>query len=804
MSLSPGARLGPYEIVGLIGAGGMGQVYRARDTRLGRTVAIKLVQDLAADDRAGKRLVREAQHASALNHPNICTIYEIGEANGQPFISMEYVEGQPLNEVTPQDGLPIESVVGFGIQIADAVAHAHDHGIVHRDLKPSNVIVTPEGRVKVLDFGLATRTWHEGAAHAVTAAPLTQPGVIAGTIAYMPPEVLQGKLADVRSDIWSLGTMLYELTTGSLPFDGRTAFELSSQILREPPPPLPAHVSAGLSATIERCLMKDPGQRYQRASEVRAALEASRSAVAMPRLPHLPHLRRLRRPAVLAGLATITALLAYLSFFSEPALAVSSIAVVPFVNAGNNPDTEYLSDGITESVINSLAQLPESTLKVIALNSVMRYKGREIDPQAMGRDLAVEAVVVGRVVQRQDILSVSAELVNVRDKSRMWGASYNTKMADVLAMQEEIATQISDNLRLRLNPDAKKTLTKRYTDNVEAYQLYLKGRYLWNQYTEEGWTKAIDYFRQALDVDPGYALAWAGIADSYYQLSSTVRLPSEVIPRARAGAIRALEIDDSLAEAHASLGIIKAQYDWDRPGAEKEFRRAIQLNPNYATGRQWFGMYLFANGQFDEALVEFRRAQELDPFSLIIAVTAIWPLPHLGRHDEALTQLQKVIELHPTVPDLKSYFHELRGEGYLEEKMYDEAAADFLLGFKTNILTGGGQEAVGALASAYKMSGINGYWQKQLDLATVHYRQQVELANRQSQPRYVSPFRLAELYARLDQKDRAFALLEQCYEHRDESLVWLKAESSSAGSSWQSLASDPRFKDLLGRLGLGA
>ena len=335
MSLAPGVRLGPYEIVGLLGAGGMGVVYRARDTRLGRIVAIKVVEDLSADPYARTRLLREAQHASALNHPNICTIHEIGEADGTPFIVMEFVEGTPLSEITPLDGLPIEKVVRFGMQIADAVAHAHDKGIVHRDLKPSNIVITPQGLVKVLDFGLATRTWHEGAVNAPTV-QLTHPGTIVGTIAYMAPEVLQGKTADARSDIWSLGILLHELTTGARPFNGRTEFELSSQILREAAPPLPLHVPAGLSATVARCLMKDAAVRYQQAGEVRAALEASRSAV---RTDSAMRRFAIRRGSALTALGMLTVLLAWLYLFSGQALAISSIAVVPFVNVGSNPDT---------------------------------------------------------------------------------------------------------------------------------------------------------------------------------------------------------------------------------------------------------------------------------------------------------------------------------------------------------------------------------------------------------------------------------------------------------------------------------
>jgi len=799
MSLAVGARLGAYEILGAIGAGGMGTVYRARDTRLGRTVAIKVIKDVAADPHARNRLVREAQHASALNHPNICTIHEIGDLDGQPFIVMELVEGRRLHEVVGHDGLPLDRVVGYGVQIADAVAHAHDHGIIHHDLKALNVIVTPEDRVKILDFGLATRTWYPGAEQAPTL-HLTRPDVIAGTVAYMAPELLLGKPADVRSDIWALGAMIYELTTGRLPFGGDTEYEVSARILREPPQPLPSRVAAALAAMIDRCLMKDPEQRYQRAADVRAALEASAktepaASLALP----LPR----PRPAIAAALAAILAVVGYLFLFSGRALAVSSIAVVPFVNVGNNPDTEYLSDGITESVINSLAQLPQTQLKVIALSSVLQYKGRQIDPQAMGRELAVETLVIGRVVQRPDVLSVSAELVNVRDKSRIWGETYNTKIADVLSLQRDLAAKISDNLRLRLDNESKKLLTKRYAENVEAYQLYLKGRYLWNKYTEDGWTKAIDYFRQAIAIEPGFALAWAGLADSYYQLSSVVLLPSEAIPKARAAALKSLELDDTLAEAHVSLGMIKSQYDWDRRGAEREFKRAIALNPNYATAHHWFGQYYLSNGQFNDSLIELRRASEIDPFSVSIALISVGALQALGRHEDALRLVTSVMDMHPETPVAASLFYDVRGQRYLMNGMFDAAVADLVRGYEMNFVTGGGPEAIKVLTEAYNASGITGFWQKELELAIASYRKSVEEATHQSPTRYVSPCKLAGIYVRAGDTDRAFALLEEAYTNRDENLLWLKAESLSAGSQWRSVASDPRLLDLIKRLGLG-
>jgi serine/threonine-protein kinase len=777
----------------------MGVVYLARDTHLGRTVAIKVADDPGADDRSRTRLLHEARNASTLNHPNICTIYEVGEANGQSFIVMEHVEGRSLGDIISAGGLPADTVVRYGTQIADAVAHAHDHGVVHRDLKPANVLITPEGRAKVLDFGLAKRSWHEGAANQQTVL-LTRPGTLAGTVAYMPPEVLQGAPADARSDIWSLGALLYELATGVLPFGGATGFDITSRILRDPPRPLPSDVPPGVAATISRCLMKDPAQRYQRAGEVRAALQASETT-RLQVAPERPATALTRRN-VLAMLGMIAGPLVMVYFLSHQPQTFSAIAVVPFVNVGGDPDTEYLADGVTESVIDSLAQLPQSTLRVIALNSVLRYKRREIDPQTVGRDLNVGAVVIGRVVLRADVLSVSAELVNVRDNTRMWGTTVRTAVANLLTVQDEIATRVSDNLRLKLDAQARSRLTRHYTDNAEAHQLYLKGRYFWNKYTEEGWNKAIDYFSQAINLDPTYALAWAGTADSYYQLSSLVLPPSEAIPKARAAAMKALELDEGLAEAHASLGIINAQYDWNRADAEKEFRRALELNPNYATAHQWYGMYLYADGQFGRALAEFEQAQKLDPLSLIIAVTAAWPLPQLGEYDRALRELQKIMELYPEATDVADYFHELRGDMYLQRGNPRDALEEYLKGFRMKYLCGDDPETHAALRHAYEVSGLNGYWQKELVLATQRYRDQLDAAKQEQKPKYISPYRLAELAARLGDKEQAFAWLQRCYEARDESLVWIKAELLSDNSPWKSLRSDPRFTDLLRRLGL--
>jgi len=798
-TLTPGSRLDRFDIEARIGAGGMGEVYRARDTRLARTVAIKLLRVMATETAAA-RLLREAQHASALNHPNICTIHEVGEADGRPFIVMEYVEGRSLSALVADNALPSGQLLHYATQIADAVAHAHAHGIVHRDLKASNVVVTADGRAKVLDFGLARR-FVEQAATAGAIGSLTRPGTIAGTIACMAPELLRGEPADVRSDVWALGVLIYEMAAGAAPFPGDTDFEVAARILQERPGPLPDATPAGIAAIIHRCLLKEPNARYQSAAEVGASIAALAVTAAPGRI--LPaRRRRAARLTAVAGLVAAGAAIAFLNL-RAPGQGARAIAVLPFASTGSSPEIEYLGDGLTEGVINTLAQVPQSPVKVIALNSVLRYKGREIDPQAVGRDLHVAAIVIGRVVQRVDALRVSAELVDASDRSRMWGQTFDAGIGEFPNMQGEIAARIAENLQLRLTGDQRRRLTRRYTDNTEAYQLYVKGRYFWNKYTDEGWTKSIEYFNQAIELDPTYALAWAGVADSYYQLSSLVLLPAEAIPKARAAATRALALDDNLAEAHASLGIIKAQYDWDRPGAAKEFARAIELNPNYAPARQWYGMYLFEAGRFDEALTELTYAQQLDPFSLYIAVTAVWPLVSTGRYREAIASLEKTMEMHPESADLAGYLHDLRGDMYLHDRRPDDAVVEYLAGWRTKTLTSDSAETADALRGAYRAGGLTGFWRTQLRLADARYLEERQRAKTQPSPRYVSPFPLAQLLAHLGENDRAMALLEECRRNRDENLVWLKAESLRADSLWGKLPSDVRFIDLIRRLGLG-
>jgi TolB-like protein/Tfp pilus assembly protein PilF len=595
---------------------------------------------------------------------------------------------------------------------------------------------------------------------------------------------------------------MYEMVTGTRPFVGDSALSVAVQRLTQAPTSPRARVpdlDPRWEQAILRCLERDPARRFTSAGNVSRALSETHPLESSNQQPKRRYGRLL---SMTAGIALALVLL--FKTFSSPALAVSSIAVVPFGSEGLDRETEYLTDGVTEGVIDSLSQLPQPALKVIALTSVMRYKGREIDAKAIGRELKVGAVVIGKVVQRSDRLAISAELVNATDQSRMWGKTYTVGLLELPKLQQDIAEGISEHLGLPSAIDHKTTgVAKRYPDNVDAYRLYLKGRYFWNQYTEEGWKKAIDYFNQAIEIDPNYALAWAGLADTYYQMSSIVMLPVEAIPRARAAAIRALAIDDGVAEAHASLGIIKAQYDWDSKGAEKEFKRALELNSNYATAHQWYGMFLYADTQFEAAKVELDKAHELDPFSMIVAVTTIWPLRHLGQDDFALKQLEKIIEMFPNFPDLVDYAHDIRGEAYLQKGMHQQAVAELLHGYRIKVLCGDNPDAIDSVKRAYAESGLDGYWRKQLELGTRRYEQELETARKQSPERYVSPYHLAELNARIGEKERALALLQESYKNRDERVRWLKAESVSADSPWKSIRQDPRFSAILRGVGLG-
>ena len=792
MALPRGARLGPYEVLGPLGAGGMGEVYRARDTRLGREVALKVLPDEVSSDR--QRLARfqaEARMASSLSHPNIITIHDVGESDGTSFIVMELAEGRTLRSLLASGPLAIRRLLEVGVQIADGLAKAHAAGMVHRDLKPENVMLTGDGLVKILDFGLARldpATPPSASDEQTTLERLTQPGTVVGTVGYMSPEQTSGEAVDFRSDQFALGAILYELATARAPFQRRTAAETLTAILREEPQAVSSlnpQTPPGFARIVERCLAKDPSRRYASSLDLARDLREELGLVSSGSgAASAQGVRRRRVPvvglALALGLVAAVAAAWLLPRFASRRGPIGSLAILPFVNASGDPGLDYLSDGLTESLINSVSQL--SDLKVIARSSVFRYKGKDVTPDEVARQLKVQAVLMGRISERGDSLSVSAELVDAVENAHLWGVQYNRKPSDLIATQEDIAREISENLRHKLSGEDKKQLARHPTENVEAYRLYMKGRYFWNQRTRDELQKAIGYFRQAIDRDPAYALAYSGLADAYgvlgvfyYQFSP----PPGTFPLAREAAMKSLELDPSLGEAHQSLAFVRFYYDWDWASAEHEFKRALELNPADSNARHQYSHYLLALGRFDESLAEAQRAIEQDPLSAMMST-------HLGEHyhlsrqlDLAIGQLQRALELNPRFPAA----HMLLGDAYEQKHLYPDAAREFQ---SVADVFAGTSRVQSALARVKALAGKRAEALRELE----------ELA-RDRPGRYVAPHDLAWGYAALGDVDRAMQWLEIAYTERSSALVYLKIEPL-----FDPLRGDPRFADLVRRVGL--
>ncbi len=819
MPLSPCTTLGHYEIRSQLGAGGMGEVYLAHDTRLGRKIALKVLPaDLINSSERLRRFEQEARAASALNHQNILTIYEIGAEGDTHFIATEFIEGKTLRQKMQTARFEIEETLNIAIQIATALDAAHRSGIVHRDIKTENVMVRTDGLAKVLDFGLAKLTEKKDDAAIDTEAPTraqvqTSPGVVMGTVAYMSPEQARGLEVDARTDIFSLGIVLYEMLAGRLPFTGATASDVIAAILKTEPAPLSGfnqEIPAELERIVSKTLEKDREERYQTAKDLLVDLRrlkkqleiqsetertTSQKKTASENATQILTARPTSRATSSAGgiqkhklgfaLALSVLLLTAIGlgywFYSQrssTATQIESIAVLPFVNEGGNADVEYLSDGMTETLINSLSQLPKLSVK--ARSSVFSYKGRDAKPQQVGSDLNVQAVLSGRVVQRGDDLTLYLSLVDARNGNQLWGEQYNRKLADLVSLQGEIARDVSQKLRMRLSGADEQKLAKSYTQNAEAYRLYLRGRYSLNG-SRDGLQQSVEHFQRAIDLDPNFALGYAGMADAYTLLGTTFfsMTPREAMPRARAAAQRALELDSGLSETHTSLAWVKYRFDWDWRGAEDEFKQALLLNPSNAQAHHWYADYLLAMGRFDESLAENRRARGLDPLSLFINWDAGRILYHALRYDESLAELHKTLEMDQNFAWTHAVLHEV----YLAKGMNDEALAAHL---KFAALTGVSPERVAALKNVYVSTGWKGLWQKEL-----------EWALEDSKHRRVTPHTMATLYAKIGDKDHTLEWLNKAFEERAASLVYLNTDQQ-----WDNFRQDPRFADLVRRVGL--
>ena len=798
-------RIGPYSIQKQLGAGGMGEVFLAKDVRLGRMVALKLLDpSLTGDTQSRLRFLREARLASTLDHPNICTVHEVGEANGRPFIAMQFVEGETLKQTIGGQPMSLESLLSISLQVADALAAAHAQGIIHRDIKTRNIIVNQRGQAKVLDFGLAKLLPAEDER---SRTEMTMSGVVLGTPASMSPEQARGERVDHRSDIFSFGVVMYEMATGRIPFQGKTSADMISALLKEAQKPaaeLNSQIPPRMSVLIDRALAKEPADRYQSMPEMVADLRLvvsdiggldrvfSSSEGATPPVPFkqpaipgsLSRGIRNRTAAILFScLLLLMVGVALAIYFSRreqplPIKPIKSIAVLPFKPLVVESRDEVLELGMADTLISKLSHIKQVTVR--SLSSVRQYTDLKQDSVAAGREQKVDAVLEGNIQRSDDKVRVTVRLVRVADSEAIWTDQFDARLTDIFAVQDSISERVANALAVKLSNEEKSLISKGNAQNPEAYRLYLLGRYQLNKSTDDGIKKALENFRQAIDSDPNYALAYVGLADAYISQGAFNALsPKETFPKAKQAVMQALQLDDHLAEAHVSLANAMFLYDWNWAGAEDEFKRALAINAGYSDAHQMYGYFVSAKGRSDEALREMQQAQELDPLSLPKTIAIGEALYMAQRYDEAIAAFQKTLELDPN----SGFAYWALGRAYTEKGMYEEAVTALQ---KSIPLSGDSPDETASLGCVYARSGRK-----------AEARKIVEDLKELSKRRYIAASVIAQLYVALGEKDQAFAWLDKAYDDHDFILVLLKVEPSFDG-----LRSDPRFAALLKRIGL--
>ena len=776
---------GRYQIIEELGKGGIGKVYRVLDKKLKEEIALKLIKpEIAKDKKTLERFHNELKLARKISQRNVGRMYELMEENGVHFITMEYVPGEDLRSLIRRIGqLTIGKSISIAKQVCEGLAEAHRLGVVHRDLKSNNIMIDKEGNVRIMDFGIARSLESKG---------ITGVGVMIGTPEYMSPEQAEAKDVDRRSDIYSFGVILYEMLTGKVPFEGDTPLSIAIKQKTESPrdPSLyNAQIPDGLRRVILYCLEKDKEKRYQNTGELLTDLnKVQKGLTTAERIFPKKKIKKdkklmINKKNVMIG-TVIVALLILLGwvgylFFGEPSTMIDSIAILPFDLETENPDIEYLSDGISESLINKLSQV--SDLTVISRHSAFQYKGKSPNIQKVGQELGVKSVLAGRIVERRDELTISVELVDARKDKVIWGEQYpQKKLSDITSIQEDISREISEKLKIKLTGEQRERLAKRYTGNTEAYESYLKGRFYWNKRTEEGMRRGLEFFNEAIEIDPSYALAYAGLADSYNLLSRySYSSPEEAMPKAIAAAQKALEIDDTLGEAYTSLAFAKRYYEYDWGAATIEYEKALKYTPGYATAHHWYAIHLSGLGRYDESFKEIKIAQKLDPLSIIINTNVAWMYYFARQYDRAIEQFQKSLEMDPNFAVTRLRL----GRALLQKGLYEEAIEQFQ---KAITLSGASTDMIAALGHAHAVSGNKAEAENILN-------QLLEL----SKEKYVSSYEIAVLYLGLDMKEKALDRLERAYTERGQYLVYLGIDPRL-----DYLRSDPRFKALLKKMNL--